>query len=431
MSTPPAPPLPDPLQLFEHLADAVYLIDPETSRIVWCNRAGWTDLGLQRDDVLQHSVLSLQADVHNLPQWAQIAEAVRAVPRYRFIGHHRHRDGHQVPVEVLTTRLHHQGREYFLSVARDIGPRLLQETAAAQPEQRLWFALNEASDGLWDWDIAAGRAFFSPQMKRMLGFGPDELPPEPAAWTGRLHPDDAAAVRAALDEHLDGRQPRYEAEFRVRHRSGSYLWVHDRGLVCSRDAAGRPTRMLGMLQDISARKALEDQLRAQAALDALTGLPNRREGMRWLQAQHGLCRRLGRPLALVFIDIDHFKAVNDGHGHLVGDHVLQQVARLLQRTVRASDLVCRWGGEEFLLVAPDTALPAAGRLADKLRRAVRQAPADDAPPVSISLGVAASHDGEDLAALIARADAALYRAKADGRDRVALDGGDAAGAPPG
>lgn len=160
-------------------------------------------------------------------------------------------------MEVHTTHFLHAGDEYFLSVARDIGKRLLADSATAPPEQRLWFALNEASDGLWDWDIVHQRAFFSPQMKRMLGFGPDELPPLPSSWTSRLHPDDAPQVEATLRAHLEGRQPRYEAEFRVRHRDGRYLWVHDRGRICARDDAGRPTRMLGALRDISARKALE------------------------------------------------------------------------------------------------------------------------------------------------------------------------------
>ncbi|HQZ03223.1 MAG TPA: PAS domain S-box protein [Thauera sp.] len=161
--------LPGADALFEHLADAVYLIDPDTSNIVWGNRKAWDSLGLRREDVVNHSVLSLQKDVHGMPQWSEIAAAIRATDSFRFIGRHRHQDGHEVEVEVLTNHLVLDGRSYFLSVARDITNRVAQQTDSQDREKQLWFALNEASDGLWDWDMVTDHLFFSPQLKRMLG----------------------------------------------------------------------------------------------------------------------------------------------------------------------------------------------------------------------------------------------------------------------
>ena len=183
-------PVPAAVGLFDRMADAVYLLDPGTSRIVWGNRAAWESLGLSAQEVLDHSVLSLQKDVTGLPQWNDIAAAIRATECFTFVGRHRHAAGHEVAVEVYTTRLLDDGREYFLSVARDISRRLALEADLKKRENQLWFALNEASDGLWDWDIRSSEVFFSPQLKRMLGYGPDEMEPRLDTWTRNLHPDD-------------------------------------------------------------------------------------------------------------------------------------------------------------------------------------------------------------------------------------------------
>lgn len=419
MSPPPTLPALD--ALFDSMADAVYLIDPADSRILRSNQAGWRMLGLNCADVVHHSVLSLQKDVTGLPQWSAIAEAIRASQGYTFVGRHRHADGHEVAVEVNTTVLHDGGREYFLSVARDIGRRLALEADLRSREHQLWFALNEAADGLWDWDIARAEIFFSPQLQRMLGYGPDEMQPVLSTWKDAIHPDDAERVLAALQEHLAGRQGRFEAEYRLRNRNGVYLWVHDIGRVCERDAQGQPSRAVGMVQDVTARKQLEERLQGLASNDYLTGVPNRRHGMAYLESQLARADRQGQPVGLAVIDVDHFKTVNDRHGHATGDAVLNQVAQALVKVCRRGDMVCRWGGEEFVVIAPDTTAGQMLRLGEKARDAIRSAfaAAPDLPAVTISVGVAATNGTAAHAKhLISQADAALYEAKNSGRDRV-------------
>ena len=246
--------------LFEQMADAVYLLDPVTSNIVWGNRAAWESLGLTPAEVLNHSVLSLQKDVTGAPQWDDIAAVIRASECFTFVGRHRHAAGHELEVEVNTTRFVDGGREYFLSVARDISRRVALEADLKKRENQLWFALNEASDGLWDWDVATGAVFFSPQLKRMLGYGPDEMAPVLDTWSRNIHPDDAARVMAVIGEHLSGRRARYDTEYRLRSRNGDFLWVLDRGRVCERDASGAATRVVGMVQDITGRKQTEAEL---------------------------------------------------------------------------------------------------------------------------------------------------------------------------
>jgi diguanylate cyclase (GGDEF)-like protein len=137
-------------------------------------------------------------------------------------------------------------------------------------------------------------------------------------------------------------------------------------------------------------------------------------------------RRSGQPLGLLLLDIDHFKAVNDTHGHPMGDAALVQVARTLQDTLRESDLIARLGGEEFAVIAVDTHLHGLGVLADRLRRAVSAVPvaADSARPITltISIGVAVANALSDADRLFAAADRCLYGAKRSGRNRVVLDG---------
>lgn len=414
--------LPSLEQILAHLADAAYLIEPETSRIIWCNRAGWENLGLTREEVLNQSVLSLQRDVTGQAQWADIAAAIRSTACFNFVGRHRHKAGHEIAVEVNTTHFAHEGQEYFLSTARDITRRLALEATLRDRESQLWFALNEAMDGLWDWDVGTGTLFFSPQLKRMLGYGPDEMAPILDTWRNNVHPEDLERVMAILLAHMAGKRARYEADYRLRNSNGHYIWVHDRGQVCERDADGQPTRVVGMVQDISERKQLEFQLHELASNDALTQLPNRRQGMRFFESQLELCRRLNLPLGLCFLDIDHFKSINDTYGHLAGDRILQQVAGAIAGAIRRSDMVCRWGGEEFIIVSPSAA-PKEMRLVAEKVRAVLQTIRADGPAagltVTASVGFACfPRHANQAGKLLEMADLALYRAKQAGRNRV-------------
>jgi len=409
--------------VFDALPDSVFLIDPASSGIVYCNREAWSGLGYSHaDDLLDHSVLSLQKDVIGPEQWLSIAAEIRARAPYVFIGSHRHRLGRNIPVEVHTSCFRFNEREYFLSVARDITRRTQLERDLSARDAQLRFALNEASDGLWDWDIDSSTVFFSPQLKRMLGYGPDELDPTLASWTNNIHPDDAGVVSRILNEHLAGERERYEAEYRLRNRNGHYLWVHDRGRICERDKNGRPLRVVGMVQNITDRKNLEMRLQKLASHDSLTGLLNRREAELVLDTQMGLCERLGVPLGLCLFDLDNFKQINDTHGHQCGDKVLAGIAHLFGRHIRRSDFLCRWGGEEFMLICVDTNLEQLRHRIETLRHLLaehRWETIDALDQVTASFGIASCPEhGSDARELFIAVDEALYRAKAAGRNRV-------------
>jgi diguanylate cyclase (GGDEF)-like protein len=195
-----------------------------------------------------------------------------------------------------------------------------------------------------------------------------------------------------------------------------------------------PTELLARVQAAARVKRLQDELRQRnqeldllSRTDALTGLRNRRHVEEYLARLVSLARRHAEPIAVLVADIDHFKSVNDRHGHDAGDAVLREVAGRMVDSVRLEDMVGRWGGEEFLVVLPNTAAQGAAELAERLRQVVAgepcRLPDGGTLPVTISLGCAASVI-DSAAALVKAADEALYEAKESGRDRVVVAASD-------
>jgi diguanylate cyclase (GGDEF)-like protein len=170
--------------------------------------------------------------------------------------------------------------------------------------------------------------------------------------------------------------------------------------------------------DISQRKRAEQEIYLLATTDSLTGIANRREFFGILENEMGRARRYGAPLSLVMYDLDHFKRVNDTYGHDAGDAVLQIVTGLVKQNIRAVDVAARWGGEEFMVMMPQSALDVARSAAERLRLAIASHSFDQVGEVTASFGVTAFVPEDDSSSLLKRVDDALYRAKELGRNRV-------------
>jgi diguanylate cyclase (GGDEF)-like protein len=186
------------------------------------------------------------------------------------------------------------------------------------------------------------------------------------------------------------------------------------------DTDGHVIELIGVTRDITERKTFEAELRNLAVTDTLTGVWNRRHGTELLSADLS-ARRPGQALSLLMLDIDHFKAINDTFGHQAGDHVLIEVASRLRRSLRGNDMVARWGGEEFVVLLRDCALPDALRLAEDIRAAIGEVPFGALGSLTVSVGAAQVGADEDLTSWLGRADQALYRAKRAGRNEVVAD----------
>lgn len=412
--------------VFEGCSDAIYVLEPQTSRILDANTCAWQDLGMSREQLLQHSVISLQQGVENEEHWAQIAELIYAArpQAFTFIGRHYHQQGTFFPVEVYTSVIEFEGQELFLSIARNLDRTSSQREEFRTKDARLTYALNEAVDGLWDWNTQTDEVFFSPQLKRLLGYLPHEMEPCVETWVASVHDADRERVMMALEAHIDGDTDSYEAEYRLKGRDGSYIWVRDRGRVCERDADGKAARVVGMCHDITRSKQLEEMLRSQASHDHLTGLLNRRAGYIHFSKQLSYAVRYRQQLTICLIDLDHFKNINDVYGHLVGDTALKHFVALINSVLRRSDSLMRWGGEEFLLLLPNTGIDSAVQLLMQFKSTLRENPVvleDESQKIQYTFSAGIScfpHNASSLDRLVKAADDALYDAKDDGRDLI-------------
>ena len=289
--------------------------------------------------------------------------------------------------------------------------------ALTSSEQRWKFAMESTGDGVWDWSVLESRVVFSDHWKKMLGFAPHELEHKPTTWMQRIHPEDIESVQALQKQVLDGEREQYAIEYRMLCKDGSWKWVFDRGMVLMRDEAGKPTRILGTLADISKIKHSEEVVWQFANVDTLTGLPNRRMFFERLEQAVSAIRSNSQKLAIIFLDLDRFKEVNDSQGHDQGDKLLMQAAKRLSACVGNKDLVARLGGDEFVLMLADATAGYVESLAQRVLQTLSQPfQLDDALAyVSASLGIAIfPDDASNKEDLMKRVDQAMYASKQKG-----------------
>ena len=305
---------------------------------------------------------------------------------------------------------------------QDITERVEAESALRESEERYALAARGTKDGLWDWNLADDEIYFSPHWKEMIGYGEDEIGNAPDEWLSRVHPDDVENVRARIGEHLQGQSSQCECEYRLRNAAGEYRWMLGRGLALF-DESGAATRLSGSQTDITERKIAENQLEHNAFYDTvLTNLPNR--ALFAERLDRTIARGNRHPeqtFAVMFLDIDHFKKVNDSLGHLTGDRLLIEAAARFQRCLRPGDTVARFGGDEFAILLDDVgSIDDVHQVADRIYAELEAPfPLDGHEAfVTVSMGIVMGQ-GETANAeeLLRSADTAMYRAKGAGRGR--------------
>jgi diguanylate cyclase (GGDEF)-like protein/PAS domain S-box-containing protein len=344
----------------------------------------------------------------------RLREQVRATGRaHRLEAELLTSEGGRFWAQVSAARIEHDGEPSLLVGATDITARKRAEEALLHSESTLRTLLEAAPHPLVVTSLDDGVLRYCNEPAAALF----EL--SPAAAIGRRVPDFYLdpSDRQVLVERLrrEGRVTGFSAQLRT--SSGRPFWSLMNAKIFDLD--GEPALMVGVAE-LTAQKELEERLRKLAITDELTGAFNRRHFFELGEGELERAERYGRVTSLAMLDVDHFKRINDGLGHAAGDAALRSLVEVLREVVRSVDVIGRLGGEEFVLLLPETDLGAAAATAERVRRTIAERCAVGGVQLTVSIGVAERRPTESLSDLLKRADEGLYRAKAGGRDRVIL-----------
>jgi diguanylate cyclase (GGDEF)-like protein/PAS domain S-box-containing protein len=395
--------------IIHSMAECLIVVGPD-GKIRTVNEAALILLGYEESDLIGQPGSVVAAD--DLPTSMRTISATERM--------WRRRDGEPIPVLFSSAALRksESGEEGMVWIAQDITDqkRVREELIAAR--ERYALAVAGANDGIWDWNVLDGEVYYSPRWMSMLGYDDGDLPSRIDSWFGLLHPEDRARVEQKIEEHRIGVSEMFESEHRMRHRDGTYHWMLNRGLAV-RGPDGTATRIAGSQTDITQNKVS----------DPLTGLPNRVHFTERLGA--AFSRRRIDPAyrcAVLFLDLDRFKMINDSLGHLAGDQLLIGIADRLRAGVQTEQSGCsytiaRLSGDEFAVLLEGAEQDAGAAGAAVGARLIQ----DMSAPfliggreifTSVSIGVAPdTGDYSSPAEILRDADTAMYRAKAAGKSR--------------
>jgi diguanylate cyclase (GGDEF)-like protein/PAS domain S-box-containing protein len=317
--------------------------------------------------------------------------------------------------------------------------------------------LDIVSEGIWDWDAVTGHVTRSPGWYRMLDYPIDHFNNDVYTWENIIHPDDYDAVMKHFEEYTTGEIDEYRIKYRCKKRDGSYLWIEDSGKIVERTKDGSVARMIGAHTNIHKEETSNDILRTQnelllsdnltletlvekradeleklnkqleekielseynASYDIVTNIYNRRKFEEVFTKELNRVKRYSYELSVILLDIDNFKLFNDNFGHKTGDKILSSLADMLKNNIRDIDTLARWGGEEFIIILPNTSKDDSINKAEQLRKKIELDLSVDDKKITCSFGITSYVDGDDANSIFMRTDEALYLAKNNNRNNV-------------
>ncbi|MBB6184955.1 sensor domain-containing diguanylate cyclase [Oleiagrimonas soli] len=404
----------------------INVLDPQARVVLW-NKAAEQISGYSRDEVIGRSDIweqlypdrdyreSVTAKVSEI--LAQGVEVENLETRIRC------RDGQEKIVSWNSRRFFSEDNALgSIAIGRDVTDRKQMQQMLRARDRQLAILMANVPGMVYrrrnntDWTLR----FVSSGCLGLTGYTADDLVENRGmSYASLVHPEDRERVQDETHRALNENQA-FTLEYRIRHRSGQHRWVWEQGRAVQADDG---PHLEGIIVNITDRKRVEHQLEQLAVQDPLTGLRNRRELEITLQDAVEQAESARRPLALLWIDIDDFKRINDVHGHLAGDEVLRQVSRVIRDHLRSDDMAARYGGDEIVVALPGMDAQAATRIAETLQQAVRalrlRLPGGEPIAITLSIGVAAVPEHVATAEQLAEAaDRAMYRAKEAGRNQI-------------
>lgn len=297
-----------------------------------------------------------------------------------------------------------------------------------EQETRLEYAWT-GNLGHWYWNIKTNEVTFNPLKVTTLGYDKSEIPERVTYqfFTDKLHPEDFQNAMDSMRDHLYGKADVYEIEYRIKAKDGTFKWYYDRGRITQYDENGKPAFLAGIVFDITEKKETQLELEYKnrilseiSSIDGLTKIGNHRTLIEHLKAEIAETSRTSSQLSIALFDIDDFKKVNDSKGHVYGDQVLVDIASIMKKSIRGTDFVGRYGGEEFMVIFPNTILSVASKISERIRQAVEDYNFVDGLRITISGGTS-QYNNETITELVHSADTKLYTAKRNGKNQIVSD----------
>jgi diguanylate cyclase (GGDEF)-like protein/PAS domain S-box-containing protein len=305
-------------------------------------------------------------------------------------------------------------------VVDDITESKEREKELKEVKERLELAVSGATIGIWDWNAAEEYIHFNENWAQMLGYELSELENNLNTWLNLVHPDDKEQALKDLEDHLEGKTEKYYNEHRLKTKSGSWKWIRDIGKVTERDEAGNAIRIVGVHIDIDREKRAAAEIEYLSNHDELTGLYNRRYFNEELKR---LSNSRKYPISIIVGDINRLKDINDNYGHSMGDRYIELTAEAIKSSLRTEDIVARIGGDEFVVILPDTNYNAAEEVTERILDRIEEVnEKEELPePLSVALGFETTDcnnhnpSAKNIKKCYNKADEKMYEQKFTGR----------------
>ncbi|MGL1958533.1 MAG: EAL domain-containing protein [Colwellia sp.] len=374
-------------------------------------------VGYCENELLQMTVFDMKIPEQSHSSFEQIKASKEKLAVHVLL---QRKDKSVFIAEVVGTNITCNNIKYVLGTIQDVSKRVATEQALINNEQRNKMIMKIANDGIWDWHVDEELVIYDERYYTMAGYSNQEFPYLFDEWTKRIHPDDVKQVTNSFNAYLTGKTTHYDAEFRFLCKNKTYLWIRGKGKIVSYNKQGKPLRFIGTHSDISIQKEHEEKILHQAHFDSLTSLPNRFLSLDRLRHACEEAKRNNELVALLFLDLDDFKKINDTLGHDIGDELLKEAAKRLRSVVRSIDTVGRLGGDEFIVILGGLKIiKEAHPIVENLLKKFREVFVINNRELMLTASIGISifpNDATDTSELLRNADSAMYGAKYEGRN---------------